>query len=104
MTFPANQVFGIFRGLKDILSSQQIDRNIVNFSFLKYTSQAVAKISLEGYKKDITSFKATSTKKKKQSVSVPTKQKEDCPVGAPPITGPVRAPENDNSTLLSEKN
>jgi hypothetical protein len=103
MTFPANQVLGIFRDLKDILSSQQMDRNIVNFSFLKYTSQAIAKISTEGYKKDITSFKATSTKKKKPTVSVQTKQKEDYSIGAPPIDGTVRAPENGNSTLLPDK-
>ena len=93
LSFPASQTLGVLRSIDDIFSSQQRDRNIVNFLFLKYTSEAVAKVATEEYKNDITSFKAT-VKKKKRPVLGPTQKHEECPIGAPgPIgaTGPILA-------------
>ena len=65
LTFPSEQVVGIYRKLDDIFSNHQLDRNIVNYSFLKSTAQTIAKIATEGYIKDMTSFRADAKKKRK---------------------------------------
>ena len=75
LQFNSEQTLGIHRRLEDIFSDNQNDRNIVNFALLKYSAEAISKIAIESYKKDIQSFKARSVKnkmKKKRLISDPT--------------------------------
>ena len=62
------QTLGIQRSIKGIFTSNQNDRNIINFAFLKYSAEAISKIAVESYKKDIQSFKARPVRKKKSKV------------------------------------
>ena len=99
LAFPASQVLGISRDIKDILSYQNMDRNVVNFAFLKYISQAISKIATQSYAKDISSFSVIKTKKK--HVSVPTKAQNNGPPEAPDNV-PARAPGS-KKTLTSDE-
>ena len=67
LQFKAEQTLGIHRKLEDIFSDNQTDRNIINFAFLKYSAEAISKIAVESYKKDIQSFTAKSVKRKKKN-------------------------------------
>ena len=67
LKFPIEQILGIFRELDDILASHQLDRNIVNYNFLKSTAETISNIATEAYIKDLTSFKA-STKQQRRNM------------------------------------
>ena len=79
----------------------QRNRNIINFAFLKYTAQAVAKIATEGYKKDVASFKATFKKKKLPAVG-PTK-KQDPTSAANPTIAPKSNTDPDDIFTINER-
>jgi hypothetical protein len=64
LEFLSEQIVGIYRKLGDILSTQKLDRNIVNYSFLKSTAQTIAKVATKGYDKELTSFHAKAKKPK----------------------------------------
>ena len=83
------QTLGIQRSIEDIFVSNQNDRNIINFAFLKYSAEAISKIAVESYKKDIQSFQAKSVKKRK------TKD----PISTPPtdVVQPKVSPLDDSS-------
>jgi hypothetical protein len=74
--FKTVQTLGIHRKLEDIFADNQSDRNIINIAFLQYTGEAISKIAVESYKKDIQSFKTSTTRRrgKKQIVTseIPT--------------------------------
>ena len=55
--FKTVQTLGIHRKLEDIFADNQSDRNIINIAFLQYTGEAISKIAVESYKKDVQSFK-----------------------------------------------
>ena len=54
LTFSIEQILGIKRDLNSILENQQMDRNIINFNFLKNTAQCISKIGCQGYIKELT--------------------------------------------------
>ena len=45
LTFSSEQILGIYRKLECILANHQLDRNIVNYNFLKSTAQTISKIA-----------------------------------------------------------
>ena len=67
LTFSSEQIFGIKRELESILNNQQMDRNIVNYQFLKSTAQTISKIATQAYIKDLTSYRAQTEKNEKKS-------------------------------------
>ena len=67
LTFSSEQILGIKKELECILNNQQLDRNIVNYQFLKSTAQTISKIATQAYIKDLTSYRAFTKKNKKKA-------------------------------------
>ena len=63
LNFLTKQILGIKRDLSSILQNQLMDRNIMNFNFLKNTAECISKIGCRGYIQDLTSHH-TQVKKK----------------------------------------
>ena len=68
-TFPAPQIMGIFRQVDDIMSDFALDRNVLNFHFIKSTADCIAKLGTAAYVRDLTSFKARTTRQAKKNIA-----------------------------------
>ena len=67
-TFPAPQIMGIFRQVDDIMSDFALDRNVLNFHFIKSTADCISKLGTAAYVRDLTSFKARTTRQAKKNM------------------------------------
>ena len=63
---------GIFRQVNDIMSDFALDRNVLNFHFIKSTADCIAKLGTAAYVRDLTSFKARTTRQTKKSKMNPS--------------------------------
>ena len=53
LQFNTEQIIGIHRNISDILSTQLMDTNIVNYKFLDTTASTISKIAVNSYIKDL---------------------------------------------------
>ena len=66
LKFSTDQIIGIKRDLNSILDSQTMDSNIINYQFLRNTASCISKLAVQGYIKDLQTYRAKVRKQKKE--------------------------------------
>ena len=72
LQFKTEQIIGIQRDISDILNTQLMDTNIINFRFLDNTASTISKLAVNSYIKDLQTYRVGINKQKKSK-----KQKQE---------------------------
>ena len=66
LQFHTEQIIGIKRKINDILNTQLMDANIINFRFLENTASCISKLAVNSYIKDLQTYRVKIKKRDKQ--------------------------------------
>ena len=79
LQFNTKQIIGIHRNISDILSTQLMDTNIVNYKFLDTTASTISKIAVNSYIKDLQTYRVGVKKRKKSKTQKQENQAQPIP-------------------------
>ena len=67
LQFQTEQIIGIKRKITDILNTQLMDANIINFRFLENTASTISKLAVNSYIKDLQTYSVRIKKRDRQT-------------------------------------